>query len=153
MDVNDFYRADEKAVYLYPQLHSDLSALTLVQYTLFDIRPYFRQHMEAPMKGVWSKEKSQASNVRTPAMNSITSCDAKLLAEAIQTVINQGCALTFSMTRDKGAVVITLLDGDQRAKVYVEGAQETTEALSDLKESFTRTDEDISPPVKASRSR
>lgn len=89
-----------------------------------------------PMKGMWSGEKSTNAEYR-PALDSIASIEPKLLASAIQAVAGTGAALIFSCTRDFGAVCLTLLDGNDRHKVYATNAQELDQALRDLVESMS----------------
>lgn len=89
-----------------------------------------------PMKGVWSGEKSVGSDYR-PAIDSLMALDSELLRKFVATVVATGAAVSFSVTRDYGAVVLTILDGNQRHKVYPTDLQELTEALKDGIESFT----------------
>jgi hypothetical protein len=99
------------------------------------------------MRGMWAGDKPRDQTVRLPAMDALCSCDPSLVCRAIQAATNDGCALTFSMTRDKGSLVVTLLNGNDRPKVYVKDAAELTQCLQDLLDSFEPT----SPPVKAKR--
>lgn len=55
-----------------------------------------------------------------------------LLLGTLASVIDQGAALIFSATRDGGAVVLTLLDGDTKDKVYCENMDDLRTALTDL---------------------
>lgn len=46
------------------------------------------------------------------------------LAHVLDAVCRAGCAIMFGHTRDGGAVVITVLDGDNRYKQYCANADE-----------------------------
>jgi len=87
------------------------------------------------MKGVWSGNKPQkgASN---EAVTAIRRAEVNKLRDAIADTVNMGAAIMFSGTRDGGAVVLTVLDGDARNKVYATNVAELDEALRDLTESF-----------------
>ena len=51
---------------------------------------------------------------------------------AIQAVISASCAIIVGSTRDGGAVVFTVLDGDQRHRTYCSTEQELQDAVNAL---------------------
>lgn len=87
------------------------------------------------MKGMWSGDKPSNSDYK-PAVDSVSAIDPKLIATAVQAVLGTGAALIFSATRDYGAICLTLLDGNDRHKVYATNVQELQQALNDLVESM-----------------
>lgn len=60
--------------------------------------------------------------------------DQETIWRAIQEVTNNGDALMFSKTRDEGAVVLTVLSGDDRIRQYATGADEIAELLRIVRE-------------------
>lgn len=87
------------------------------------------------MRGMFAGEQATNKTVRT-ASDSVRSIDAALLADAIAAAISDGVAVLFAATRDGGAVVITVLDGDKRHKAYASNAGELLQAVTDLRASF-----------------
>ena len=87
------------------------------------------------MKGVWSGSKNTDASYR-PGIDALTAVDSALLASAILSAVEHGCALMFGATRDGGAVALTLLDGNERHKLYPQNVQELNQALRDLIESL-----------------
>lgn len=87
------------------------------------------------MKGVWNKEKSVSDTYR-PALDALSAVDGSLFASAVQAAVSDGGAIMVACTRDYGAVCLTLLSGNERAKVYCANAAELAEALTDLIESL-----------------
>lgn len=88
------------------------------------------------MKGVWGGDKGITTD-RKPAIDSLSSVDPELLRRFITSVVATGAALSISITRDYGAVVLTVLDGANKHKLYPSDAQELIQALEDGIESFT----------------
>lgn len=88
------------------------------------------------MKGMWSGEKPENTGYR-PALDSLNAVEGYLIVSGIHAVLGTGAALIFSATRDFGAICITLLDGNDRRKVYVTGVQELEQAMRDLIESLS----------------
>lgn len=87
------------------------------------------------MKGVWNGE-GRERTASTQNVTTLERTDAGKLRDAITATVQMGAALMFSGTRDGGAVVLTLLDGDNRRKVYPTDVAELDAALTDLIESF-----------------
>lgn len=87
------------------------------------------------MKGMWDSSKSVDTTYR-PALDALSAVDASLLARAILLAVSDGGGLMFSATRDYGAICLTLLQGDQRHKVYPSDVQALAQALSDLCDSL-----------------
>ncbi|SRR6266705_3793729 len=58
--------------------------------------------------------------------------DLSRLGLACDAVLSQGCALMFGLTRDGGAVVLTVLDGDQRHRTYCSNQVELEAAIDSL---------------------
>lgn len=48
-------------------------------------------------------------------------------------VTNAGDAIIFALTRDKGAVVVTIMSGDDRSKFYARGEAEIAELIRDIR--------------------
>lgn len=97
------------------------------------------------MKGVWGGEKPIAGDY-LPAIDGFRSVDGTLIRDAISAAISSGAAVSISCTRDFGALVLTLLDGNNKVKIYPTDAQEIAEAFADLKASFTKE-----PPPQAKK--
>lgn len=97
---------------------------------------YHAYSYEAPMKGVWSGEKSIGTTHR-PAVDSLFAVNAELLRNFIAAVASSGAAVSVSITRDASAVVLTVLNGNEKHKLYPSDLQELTEALQDGVDSFT----------------
>lgn len=60
--------------------------------------------------------------------------DADTLWRTIQEVTSQGDAIMFGLTRDGGAVVLTVLSGDERVKQYATGEEEIAALLQLVRE-------------------
>jgi len=60
--------------------------------------------------------------------------DQETLWRCVQEVTNQGDAVMFSKTRDEGAVVLTVLSGDERIRQYATTAEEIAELLRAVRE-------------------
>lgn len=99
------------------------------------------------MKGVWGGDKGISSE-RNPALDSLASVDPELLRRFIASVVGTGAAVSISITRDGGAVVLTVLDGKDKHKLYPSDMRELVQALEDGIESFTP-----SPPPTTKRGR
>ena len=91
------------------------------------------------MKGMWANDKSENATYRV-ASDALNSVPEGLLASVLLAVVESGCALMVSCTRDKGALCLTLLDGERRHRVYPTGAAELIAALTDLRDSLTETE-------------
>lgn len=61
--------------------------------------------------------------------------DAQDLWRTICEVTAAGDALMFGRTRDEGAVVLTVLSGDERVRQYATGSEEISELLRLVRES------------------
>lgn len=61
--------------------------------------------------------------------------DPETLWRTISEVTDAGDAIMFGRTRDEGAVVLTLLSGDERIRQYATGADEIAELLRAVRES------------------
>jgi len=59
--------------------------------------------------------------------------NAEDLWRTIYQVTNSGDALMFGLTRDGGAVVLTVLSGDDRTKAYATGEEEIANLLADVR--------------------
>lgn len=98
------------------------------------------------MKGVWGGDKGITTD-RRPAIDSLSSVDAELLRRFIAVVVSTGAAVSISVTRDYGAVVLTVLDGSNKHKLYPTDMRELVQALEDGIESFTPSQ----PPPKTGK--
>lgn len=99
------------------------------------------------MRGMWSSDKSVNTAYR-PGIDSLKAIDSAALRDAIVSAVDNGAGITFSSTRDFGAICITLLNGNERPKVYCTSAQELNQALLDLVDSLSPT-----PPPTGKRAR
>lgn len=87
------------------------------------------------MRGMWDKS-TAVNRDYAPALDALKAIDAKVLTDALLAVVEHGCALMIGATRDKGAISLTLLDGNDRHRVYPTDVQELHQALIDLAESL-----------------
>lgn len=88
------------------------------------------------MKGMFAGTKNTPQDYK-PAVDGLNAVDGSILRAAIVACISSGAAVQFSCTRDMGALVVTVLDGNDRHKVYPSNAQEIAQAIEDLRDSFT----------------
>lgn len=58
--------------------------------------------------------------------------DIPNLGLAFDKVLEQGCAILVGWTRDNGALVLTVLDGDQRHRTYCSNQDELDAAIQAL---------------------
>lgn len=93
---------------------------------------------DTAMKGVWGGDKNVSKDYK-PAIDSLYAVDAELLRQFIAIAVATGVAVSFSVTRDFGATVLTVLDGKDKHKVYPTDVQELDAALRDGIESFGGT--------------
>jgi hypothetical protein len=99
---------------------------------------------------MWSNDKSENAVYRE-ALDALSAVPEGLLASVLLAVVESGCALMFSATRDKGAIVLTLLNGDARNRVYPANAAELVAALTDLRDSLTDTAPSPAPKRRSPR--
>ena len=78
----------------------------------FDTRPN-------PFKGTGSRSKTSANFTEVPH-----------LGKALQVLVENGCAIIIGGTRDGGALVLTILDGEDRHRTYCSNDVELEEAVS-----------------------
>lgn len=88
------------------------------------------------MKGVFAGGSAKNASYKG-AIDGFSAVDGMLLRDAILAAIQSGAAVQLSLTRDWGALVVTVLDGNDRHKVYPTDAGEITQTLIDLRESYT----------------
>lgn len=87
------------------------------------------------MKGAWGGDKAKNS-VHHAASEALRGVDKVVLVAALDAVVSVGAALLVGSTRDGGAVNLTLMNGNDRIKVFCANADELTAALADLRDSF-----------------
>jgi hypothetical protein len=75
-----------------------------------------------------------ASSASHKAVATWEEADPDTVWRTICEVTEAGDALTFSRTRDGGAVTLTVLSGDQRVRQYATGAEEIAELLQLVRE-------------------
>jgi len=63
--------------------------------------------------------------------------DVSRLGLVLDTVLAEGAAVMVGRTRDGGAVVLTVLDGDNRHRTYCSSTAELEAALESLEAAFT----------------
>lgn len=56
--------------------------------------------------------------------------DISHIGRALEKVLQAGCAIIIGRTRDNGAVVLTILDGDQRHRTYCSNDLELDQAFT-----------------------
>lgn len=61
---------------------------------------------------------------------------SKVLLQAIEVCLKAGCAVMLGQTRDGGATVITILDGDDRHRTYCSTATDLEAAAQALVEMY-----------------
>lgn len=88
------------------------------------------------MKGVFSGEK-QTKAATDAAERAMTQVNGNKFKDAVKQVISNGAAVMFATTRDGSSIVVTLMNGNERGKVYCSSLPELEEALQDLVRSFT----------------
>jgi hypothetical protein len=59
------------------------------------------------------------------------------LGPVIDKIISAGCGVILASTRDGGAIVLTVLDGDTRHRTYCASDTELEEALDSLNDYYT----------------
>lgn len=62
--------------------------------------------------------------------------EVPLLASVLDKVLKSGCACMLGHTRDGGAVVLTILDGDNRHRTYCANTAELEDAFSVLNDMY-----------------
>jgi len=65
------------------------------------------------------------------------SIDADQLLRAVQNVLRKGVGITFGVTRDKGALSVTLLSDGETDREYVRATEDINGYLAGLEEDFT----------------
>lgn len=58
------------------------------------------------------------------------------IGAALDLLVKAGCAVMFGRTRDGGAVVFTVLDGEKRHRTYCSNAEELQEAFDAIREMY-----------------
>lgn len=85
--------------------------------------------------------KSAGSKVKVDtAAETLRKSPPKLTLDTLALVVSNGAAVILSGTRDGSALVITLLDGDTKDKVYCEDVDDVREALTDLAAAYRPAD-------------
>jgi len=82
-----------------------------------------------------SRYERVASSASHKAVATWEDADSETLWRAVCEVTEAGDALTFSRTRDGGAVTLTVLSGTERVRQYATGAEEIAELLQLVRES------------------
>jgi hypothetical protein len=60
------------------------------------------------------------------------------LGIVLDEVLQSGCAIMFGHTRDGGALVVTVLDGEQRHRTYCTSSQELDQAMLALHTTYEK---------------
>jgi len=89
--------------------------------------------MPKPRKGTsgsgkWSKYRPETTG-RTVEWAKV---DEAAILVAIGNVTSEGAALLFGVTRDRGALVLTVCDGDERLKLYAATPEEMAVHLREI---------------------
>lgn len=66
--------------------------------------------------------------------------DCAGLGSVLDSVIAQGAAIMLGATRDGGALVITILDGDQRHRTYCSDDREMDNAVESIRAAYSDLD-------------
>jgi hypothetical protein len=85
---------------------------------------------EAGKGGNWDVRPNPFKRDSVPPRAALTEAPNALLA--VEMAIQNGCAVMLGGTRDGGATVITVLDGDQRPRTYCHTAEELRAAFDAL---------------------
>lgn len=94
-----------------------------------DVEPGMpRQKKGTAGSGKWSDYKPNAPK----EVLSWSKVDEAAILVALSNVTGAGAALLFAVTRDGGALVVTLCDGDQRYKLYANNVDEMGVHLREL---------------------
>jgi len=64
--------------------------------------------------------------------------DEPRVTKAIDAALAKGCAVMIGTTRDGGAIVITILDGDDRHRTYCANSDELTAAADAMIELYSQ---------------
>ena len=64
---------------------------------------------------------------------------ATMASQAIDTTLKAGCAVMLGLTRDEGALCITILDGQDRHRTYCSNEQELDDALTAMIEMYRQS--------------
>lgn len=59
------------------------------------------------------------------------------IGRAIQVLLQAGCAMLIGQTRDGGALVLTILDGDTRHRTYCSNDSELQDAFDAIEEMYS----------------
>lgn len=59
------------------------------------------------------------------------------LASAVNTLLTAECAIIIGTTRDRGALCLTILDGDDRHRTYCSDQRELHDALQMIMQTFS----------------
>lgn len=90
--------------------------------------------VEKPRGARTSRYSTLSGNKASSPKASWEDASAEDLWRTIYMVVNLGDAIMFSRTRDGGAVVLTLLSGDDRDRAYASSEEEIAEALRAIRE-------------------
>lgn len=83
------------------------------------------------MKNVFSKGE-QGGPKKATASDLLRRAPKELTLNTLASVIDSGAAIIIASTRNGDALVLTLLDGDSKDKVYISDVEELRTALTDL---------------------
>jgi len=88
-----------------------------------------------PAKAVWSAPPGQAASLDRYGS----------LAHCIESVLEAGAYISFGRTRDGGAIVIRVLDGDNKLTSYCHSHEEVMEAMAALEADYKRKITPLTP--------
>lgn len=64
--------------------------------------------------------------------------EATFLGQAVDKLLDAGCAIIIGRTRDGGAVVLTVLDGDERHRTYCSTEVELDNAIAAISDIYDK---------------
>lgn len=75
---------------------------------------------------------NQSETFNVDMADALETCNGQTLARALSRIVASGDAVMLSLTRDGGALCITVLEDEQRSKLYCSTPRDLEEALTRL---------------------
>lgn len=86
---------------------------------------------ETGKNGLWDTRPNPFANKASVAAK-VSLGDVRSLGMAFDKVLAEGCAIMLGKTRDGGALVLTILDGEQRHRTYCASQSDLDNAIEAL---------------------
>ncbi len=98
---------------------------------------------QSPKVDTQSRDIAKTANARrrrerrhTGSVLDLSSIDADALKRALEAVLKRAVGITFGVTRDGGALSVTLLDNGENVREYVRATEDINQYLAGLAEDF-----------------